>query len=236
MSMFTARKAATGTAPHGSRPTRTRWTMFLLCSGSWPSATSTAAASGMGSLLGFRLLLGAAESPVMPAGGKLNAQWLPARERGRGAVLLGGGAPLGAAVGGITLSTLIAWTGSWRISFVVVGAATVAVGLFAARYIRNHPAGHPRVNCAEAEYIARAHAEEDTAAPTDRRTSLLPYLRHRAFWAMCLGWMGFNGVFYGLLTWGPLYLAETKGCKIQTIGWSTLVIFGAGFVGELCGG
>ncbi|MFE3653139.1 MFS transporter [Streptomyces sp. NPDC059122] len=203
----------------------------------WGAAQAlTAAATGMGSLLGFRLLLGAAESPVMPAGGKLNAQWLPARERGRGAVLLDGGAPLGAAIGGITISTLIAWTGSWRISFLVVGAATVAVGLYAAHFIRNRPADHPRVNRAEAEYVEQAHAEEDTTAPTDRRTGLLPYLRHRSFWAMCLGWMGFNGVFYGLLTWGPLYLSESKGFKIQTIGWSTLVIFGAGFVGELCGG
>lgn len=68
------------------------------------------------------------------------------------------------------------------------------------------------------------------------RTGLLPYLKYRSFWAMCLGWMGFNGVFYGLLTWGPLYLSESKGFDIATIGWSTLVIFGAGFVGELIGG
>lgn len=196
----------------------------------------TAAAGGVGSLLGYRLLLGAAEAPVMPAGGKLNAQWLPAKERGRGAVLLDGGAPLGAAIGGIAISALIAWTGSWRISFVVAGVATVAVGLLAAWYIRNTPAEHPGVNAAEAAYVQRAHAEEDARNPQDTRTGLRPYLRHRSFWAMCLGWMGFNGVFYGLLTWGPLYLSETKGFDIKAIGWSTLVIFGSGFVGELTGG
>ncbi|MFF1918438.1 MFS transporter [Streptomyces sp. NPDC058239] len=196
----------------------------------------TAAAGGAGSLLGFRLLLGAVEAPVMPAGGKLNAQWLPAKERGRGAVLLDGGAPLGAALGGIVISTLIGWTGSWRISFLVAGVLTVAAGLYAGWYIRNTPAEHPGVNAAEAAYIERAHAEEDAAGPADVRTGLLPYLKHRSFWAMCLGWMGFNGVFYGLLTWGPLYLSESKGFDIATIGWSTLVIFGAGFVGELIGG
>lgn len=100
----------------------------------------TAAAGGAGSLLGFRLLLGAVEAPVMPAGGKLNAQWLPAKERGRGAVLLDGGAPLGAALGGIVISMLIGWTGSWRISFLVAGALTVAAGLYAGWYIRNTPA------------------------------------------------------------------------------------------------
>ncbi|MFF3842627.1 MFS transporter [Streptomyces sp. NPDC001930] len=206
------------------------------CIGWGVAQAATAAATGAGSLLGYRLFLGAVEAPVMPAGGKLNAQWLPAEERGRGAVLLDGGAPLGAALGGVIISALIAWTGSWRISFVVAGILTVLIGLYAAWYIRDTPREHPGVNEAEAAYIERAHAEEDAAGPADERTGLRPYLKYRSFWAMCLGWMGFNGVFYGLLTWGPLYLSETKGFDIKTIGWSTLVIFGAGFVGELAGG
>lgn len=196
----------------------------------------TAAATTVPALMGFRLLLGATEGPVYPAGGKLNAVWLPARERGRGAVLLDGGAPLGAAVGGAAISGLIVLTGSWRISFVIAGVATVLAGLFALWYVRNSPREHGGTNEAERAYIEQAHAEEDAAAPATGRKGLLPYLRHRSFWAMCLGWMGFNGVFYGLLTWGPLYLSETKGFAIGQIGWSTLVIFGAGFVGELVGG
>ncbi|MFF7442239.1 MFS transporter [Streptomyces sp. NPDC008122] len=206
------------------------------CIGWGVAQAATAAATGAGSLLGYRLLLGAVEAPVMPAGGKLNAQWLPAKERGRGAVLLDGGAPLGAALGGILISALIAWTGSWRTSFVIAGVLTVFIGLCAAWYVRDTPREHPGVNDAEAAYIESAHAAEDAAGPADERTGLRPYLGHRSFWAMCLGWMGFNGVFYGLLTWGPLYLSETKGFDIKTIGWSTLVIFGSGFVGELTGG
>ena len=54
-----------------------------------------ALATGWSMLLLARLGLGVAEGPVFPASGKLNAVWLPARERGRGAVLIDGGAPLG---------------------------------------------------------------------------------------------------------------------------------------------
>lgn len=197
----------------------------------------TAGASSLGSLMSFRLLLGAAEAPIYPAGGKLNANWMTPGERGRGAVLLDGGAPLGAAIGGISISWLIALTGGWRMAFVIAGVATVVIGLLAAWYIRNSPREHPSANAAEVDHIEAAHTQEDAGIPEpSQRVSLLRYARFRSFWAMCLGWCGFNGVFYGLLTWGPLYLSETKHFDIQTIGYSTLVIYGAGFVGELVGG
>lgn len=197
----------------------------------------TAGASSLGSLMSFRLLLGAAEAPIYPAGGKLNANWMTPGERGRGAVLLDGGAPLGAAIGGISISWLIALTGGWRMAFVIAGVATVVIGLLAAWYIRNSPREHPSANAAEVDHIEAAHTQEDAGVPEpSQRVSLLRYARFRSFWAMCLGWCGFNGVFYGLLTWGPLYLSETKHFDIQTIGYSTLVIYGAGFVGELVGG
>ena len=207
------------------------------CTGWGVAQALTALASGLGGLVAFRLLLGAAEAPIMPAGGKLNATWMTPAERGRGGTLLDGGAPLGTAIGGVGISWLIAITGGWRPAFVIAGVATVLAGLLAAWYIRNTPREHPAANAAEVAYVEAAHAKEDAADPEpERRVGLLRYARFGSFWAMCLGWCGFNGVFYGLLTWGPLYLSETKHFDITAIGWSTLVIFGAGFAGELFGG
>ena len=90
-------------------------------------------------LLVTRLGLGAAEAPIYPAGGKLNAIWMTQNERGRGATLLDGGAPLGAALGALIIAGLIAEFNSWRTSFVVAGIGTMVAGLFAWWYIRNHP-------------------------------------------------------------------------------------------------
>ncbi|VVQ30365.1 putative galactarate transporter [Pseudomonas fluorescens] len=58
-------------------------------------------------LLITRMGLGIAESPIMPAGAKLNGAWLTPNERGRGAVLVDGGAPLGSAFGAIIIAGLI---------------------------------------------------------------------------------------------------------------------------------
>ncbi|MFP3681373.1 MFS transporter, partial [Pseudomonas sp. SIMBA_041] len=83
------------------------------------------------SLLLTRLGLGASEAPIYPAGGKLNAIWMTQTERGRGATLLDGGAPLGAALGAVLIAGLIALLGSWRLAFAVAGVGTVLAGFLA---------------------------------------------------------------------------------------------------------
>jgi MFS transporter, ACS family, D-galactonate transporter len=183
-----------------------------------------------------RLGLGASEAPIYPAGGKLNAIWMTQTERGRGATLLDGGAPLGAALGSIVIAWLIAAFDSWRMAFVIAGAGTMLCGLWAWYYIRNAPREHPSVNEAEARYLEEAHAMEDAAAPPSSGGSWIAYFRFRSVWCMCLGWMFFNTTFYGLLTWMPTYLFKVHGFDIKVLGSASFIIFFAGFVGELVGG
>jgi ACS family D-galactonate transporter-like MFS transporter len=197
-----------------------------------------ALATGVLGLLLARLGLGLAEGPIFPVSAKLNALWLPAKERGRGAVIIDGGAPLGTAFGGLIIAALIVAFGSWRTAFVVAGLGTVAAGVFAYWYIRDNPREHPSANEAEAQYIEREHAKEDellTAGQTGR-TDVIGFLNFRSFWGMLLGWVGFNLVFYGLVAWAPTYLAQARGLSLAAIGGATFIIFGAGFVGEIVGG
>ena len=187
-------------------------------------------------LLLTRLGLGASEAPIYPAGGKLNAIWMTQTERGRGATLLDGGAPLGAALGSIVIAWLIAAFNSWRYAFVIAGVGTMLCGLLAWYYIRNAPREHPSVNEAEARYIEQSHALEDAATPASRGGSWMSYFRYRSVWCMCLGWMFFNTTFYGLLTWMPTYLFKVHNFDIKTLGGASFIIFFSGFVGELVGG
>lgn len=187
-------------------------------------------------LLLTRLGLGASEAPIYPAGGKLNAIWMTQTERGRGATLLDGGAPLGAALGSIVIAWLIAAFNSWRIAFVIAGVGTMLCGLWAWYYIRNTPRQHPSVNEAEARYIEQSHALEDAATPASLGGNWMSYFRYRSVWCMCLGWMFFNTTFYGLLTWMPTYLFKVHHFDIKTLGGASFIIFFSGFVGELVGG
>ena len=186
-------------------------------------------------LLATRIGLGVAESPIMPAGAKLNGAWLTPNERGRGATLVDGGAPLGTAFGAIIIAGLITWFDSWRIAFVIAGVGTMIVGVWAWWYIRNNPAEHPKVNAAELAYITNANAE---AAKTngERKAILKDLLKSRSVLAMFAGYACYNSVFYGLLTWMPSYLHKAHNLDIKAMGGATFLIFMCGCIGEIFGG
>jgi ACS family D-galactonate transporter-like MFS transporter len=179
-------------------------------------------------LLITRMGLGIAESPIMPAGAKLNGAWLTPNERGRGAVLVDGGAPLGSAFGAIIIA-------SWRVAFVIAGIGTMLAGVLAWKYIRNHPSEHPGVNAAELAHITEGNIKvSQPGAATS--IALKELLKDRSVLAMFAGYCCILSVFYGLLTWMPSYLHQTHGLNISSMGGATFLIFMCGFVGELVGG
>jgi ACS family D-galactonate transporter-like MFS transporter len=188
-------------------------------------------ATGGLSLLLTRVGLGAAEAPVFPAGAKLSSLWLSPEERGRGAVLMDSGAPLGAAFGGVIISFLIITLQSWRLAFLVAGLATMALGLVAWRYLRDDPARHPGVNAAELAHITgRTDAQEAPIVEAPSRIaprSMTGLLLGRTSWAM---------INFGLLTWGPSYLAQARGFDLKQMGYATFVIFLCGMAGSLFAG
>lgn len=190
-----------------------------------------AAATGGISLLISRIGLGVAEAPMFPAGAKLSALWLSPDERGRGAVMMDSGGPLGAAFGGIIISSLIIGFGSWRPAFAVVGVATMVLGWFAWSYLRDDPATHPGVNAAERAHIAGEGASRATSPyqVPDRLhpVSVAGLLIGRMAWAM---------INFGLLTWGPSYLAKARGMNLAQMGSATFVIFLCGMAGSLFSG
>jgi len=188
-------------------------------------------ATGGGTLLISRVGLGAAEAPLFPAGAKLNSLWLSPRERGRGAVLVDSGAPLGAAFGGVIIAWLILSLGSWRSAFVVAGGATMALGALAWWYVRDDPANHAGVNAAELAVIKASSAPVQAAS---KRAA--PSISSRSYLAILVGRMSWAMINFGLLTWGPSYLAQARGFDLKQMGGATFIMFLGGMFGSLASG
>lgn len=200
--------------------------------------TLTGFVSGSKVLIFLRVVLGIAEAPLYPSGSKLQSIWLTSKERGRGATLLDSGSALGTAIGGPIIIAFIAWFGGWRGALIGAGVLTIIVGWLAWKVIKGTPDTNPRMNDAEREYIKKALEEEYRTKAQGKNVSvkITDYFKSKNFWAMCIGYYSLNTVFYGLMTWGPNYLAKTQNLDINSIGSSILIIFGCGVVGELIGG
>jgi MFS transporter, ACS family, D-galactonate transporter len=186
----------------------------------------------------LRVLLGMSEAPMYPSGAKLQSIWLTSKERGRGASILDCGGPLGSAIGGPLIVVFMAWFGGWRGALIGAGILTIIIAWVVWKVIKGGPDKNPRVNEAERRYIADALAKEyeETRNHTNKTVGAKAYLKNRTFWFMCLGFYSINTIFYGLMTWGPTYLAATQNLNIKVIGGSIFIIFGMGVVGELVGG
>jgi MFS transporter, ACS family, D-galactonate transporter len=211
--------------------------VLALCTLFWGGFQALAAiATSSAGLLMTRIGLGVAEAPVASAGGALNAAWLTQHERVRGASLMDGGSPLGAAFGSVLIAWLILVMHSWRSAFAIAGIGTILCGMVAWRYIRNQPREHAGVNEAEAVHIERAQALEHAKEATDLSGRSIDFFRFRSVWLMFFGFMCCTTLYYGLLTWMPTYLHKVHGFDLQQMGNASFLIFMCGFVGEVVGG
>ncbi|MDA5519069.1 MFS transporter [Yersinia intermedia] len=101
--------------------------------------------------------------------------WLTPTQRGRGSMLLDGGATLRTALGAVILTWLIAFFGSWRMAFIIAGLGTMLAGMLAWWYIRTYPHEHPRINNAELEHVNKNY-EFSTKKPEKYKIKdVIPY-------------------------------------------------------------
>ncbi|WP_175414187.1 MFS transporter [Agrococcus sp. SGAir0287] len=185
-----------------------------------------------------RLGLGASEAPVFPAAAKLNAAWLPPKERARGATFVDAAGPFGSAVGGLVVVALIGALGDWRWAFIVTGGLTILVAALYWLYLRDTPQQHPGVGAPE---LARIEDETAVVAGTSSTaTGPLPravdYLASRSFWGMMVGRLGWATIWWGIISWTPSYLSQALGFDLAALGWGTFLVYGSGVLGQLVAG
>lgn len=182
----------------------------------------TPLARGFRSFMGFRFLLGAAESGNWPGATKAVSEWFPKQERGLATALFDSGSSIGAAIAPfLVLPLYYRW--GYRPAFVIPGALGL-VWLFVWRFVYDTPKNHPRISLAERQRIL-AERTEDRSTP-GVRPSWWQLLRLPQTWGTIVSKTFTDPVFFFIADWFPIYLVA-KGISLK----SSLIVFWIPFVG-----
>ncbi|MGE1062495.1 MFS transporter [Megasphaera paucivorans] len=207
------------------------WGIFQILTGTLSSSTA---------FMAVRALLGASEAPIYPASSKLQSVWLTKHERTRGAALVDCGSALGTSIGGPLIIAFLTWFGGWRGALIGAGVFTMLVVCICYKFVHTTPDTNKMINQEERDYIDNALKEEyeseQMASGGKTSIGLLRYLNSFTFWGMVIGFICYDCFWYGLMTWGPMYLSQSFHVNIMTVGGSIFIIFGCGAIGSLFGG
>jgi ACS family hexuronate transporter-like MFS transporter len=182
--------------------------------------------------LGFavaRFALGIGEAANFPASIKAIAEWFPRHERALATGIFNSGTNVG-----VMLSPAIVWVAvqwHWQAAFIVTGL-TGLLWLFLWRWLYRSPREHPRLSAEELALITRDAEPEVPAA----RVPWTAVLRYRQAWAVLLGKMLTDPVWWFYLYWLPSYLNRERGVSALTASVMLLYPYIAADVGSVGGG
>lgn len=184
----------------------------------WSGATIlTGLASGFVSLLGSRMLMGAAEASTYPAGGRVLRDWAPRSEFGLAATMLNSGGYAGPAFGTLLLGWVVSVHG-WRWGFYTAGLLGL-VWLVGWLVWYRGPETATFVGEDERAFILR---ERDSGAKSGGSADGFGVLlRSRSMIAVAVtqGCAVYTQIVF--LTWLPSYLANVKHMSIVKSGLFT---------------
>ena len=121
------------------------WSLFTACTG---------LVTGLTALLVVRLLFGLAEAGVYPTASRALYNWMPVSERGSALGLLNAGSRLGAALG-LAIASWIILSFTWRVCFLLLGAAGLTWAVCWYFWYHDDPAEQRGISAEELDYIRK---------------------------------------------------------------------------------
>lgn len=208
----------------------TRWG-FSLAVGLWSIASMWHAAAR--SWVGFalaRIGLGLTEAGNFPAAIKTVAEWFPKKERALATGLFNGGSNVGAILAPILIPIIIASLGSWKWVFILSGFLGFFWLIFWLILYKN-PKQSRFVNQAEINFIEDGEKESDEIP-----ISWIKLLKYRQTWAVALGKLFADPVWYFYLYWGAKFLNSTYGIDLKELALPLVTIYVIADLGGIAGG
>ena len=186
--------------------------------------------AGFGQFIGARIGLGIGESPMFTAGARACVNWFSVKERGTPLGLFNAASSLGPALAPPLLTAMMLAFG-WRIMFVAMGIAGLAVALAWWLYYRDpEKLGVPREDLAA---IRAGDLETDATASAHTWASLFTI---PSTWGLIGGLFGIVYVTWLNVAWLPDYLERVFHVSIAQTGILAAIPQVAGFVGGALGG
>ena len=194
-------------------------------------------------LLALRFLLGAAESPVGPASGRIIAAWFPSSERGIAGAIFNSAQYLSLAV----FTPVMGWlcyTYGWEYVFIIMGAIGLVIGAIWWKFYYL-PIDHPKMNREELEYIRAGDGLVDLeslkskAANTGKGMKLGEIgqlFRSRMLVGIFLAQYCITSITWFFMTWFPIYLVKERGFDILQAGFIAAIPALCGLVGGVSSG
>ncbi len=207
------------------------------------AAMAHATARGLSSLSFFRFMLGLGEAGNWPGAAKVTSEWFPVRERAFAMAIFNSGA----AIGSIVAPPFIVWLQlryGWQTTFIVTGT----LGFFwLALWLLFYqtPDRHRWLTDSERALILDKESEaqrnespgESVENPSKAQSpKWRDLLRHKQVWALVLGRLLVDPVWWLYITWLPLFLNKVHGFDLKKIGLFAWVPYVAADAGSLLGG
>ena len=208
----------------------TRWG-FTIAVTLWSIASMAHAAAR--SWVGFafaRVGLGLSEAGNFPAAIKTVAEWFPKKERAFATGLFNGGSNVGAILAPLTIPFIIAQFGSWRWVFILSGF----LGFFWLIFwliLYKTPKESKFTNQAERDFIQDGEPEEEKI-----KVSWISLLKYKQTWAVALGKLLADPVWYFYLFWGAKFLNSKFGIDLKEMALPLVTIYVIADFGGIIGG
>lgn len=208
---------------------------YVIAIGIWGiSSFMHAFARGIGSFGLFRSALGLAEAGNWPGAVKSNAEWFPIKERAIAQGLFNAGASIGSVIAPPLIAIL--WVAfGWRITFMIVGSFGIIWIIPWLLINKGGPKKHPWVTDEERKYISEGQSELDNK-PKTKGLSFKEILSHRESWAVLIGRLFLEPLWWLFVGWMPLYLADVYGFNVKEVGFFAWIPYVGAAVGSVAGG
>jgi len=177
-----------------------------------------------------RIGLGISEAGNFPAAIKTVAEWFPKKERAFATGLFNGGSNVGAILAPITIPLIIASFGSWRWVFILSGLLGFFWLIFWLIFYKK-PRESRFTNQAEIDYI-----EDGEPEAVKEKISWFRLLKHRQTWAVALGKLFADPVWYFYLFWGAKFLNTKFGIDLKEMALPLVSIYVIADLGGISGG